>query len=185
MMSRCVVLMAMAGLLAAAVSSCAGPECSINEDHCVGNVQWSCQVGETAGGYHWESKDCGDAAQCLNGTCFAKPLVLCTAAEEGYSKCLAGRYTGRCTEDGAYAWDMTSDCTAKSGQACVSGKDLAGAPDGPSLAMCAYTDSTCPPGTSQPTCHNDILTDCNVLGYQAMVKDCAAERKVCRNGACQ
>jgi hypothetical protein len=172
-----------AALLAVALPSCSGDgDCSAADDRCDGNVAQACTG--TGSAASWETRDCGETATCLKGMCYPKPFKTCTAAEEGTGLCdVSGRYPGRCTEDGAYLWDLATDCRARSDQECRVGLNPEDE-QGPRLALCVYPLNTCPPGSSHPLCHDDVLTDCAPIGYEALVQDCAADGKVCRNGAC-
>ena len=170
-------------LLALPFSACAGAECSSGSGHCDGNVAWACNGGGDKGPLKWETTTCGAGTTCENGVCFADPPVACKADRVGTWGCdPSNTYPGQCLAAGYWAWALDRKCATSSGFTCQSGKVVQ---DGTEVWMAACVlNSTCPPTSSTPLCHNDIVTACTPLGMEGWVRDCAAEGKVCGNGTC-
>jgi hypothetical protein len=171
-------------LAALSFGACAGADCSKGKDYCEGNVAWACVGGGDQGALKWQTSTCGEDAECKNGVCFSKPVLACPPERIGTWGChLQSTYPGLCTEAGYWAWDLDRNCDLPDFQcnAHVVKQDGVDA----WMADCVMM-SICSLGASAPapSCHNDVLTVCTALNYQTLVKDCAAEGKVCLQGEC-
>ena len=163
--------------------ACQDAECSSGDDHCDGSVAWACNGGGDKGALKWETRTCEEGTTCKGGVCFSPPLVACLPEQEGQWGCNPARtYPGQCTAACYWAWDLGQYCEPPDTRCELGWIDDNGTQV--SAAMCVMPLSTCPPQSSTRVCHNDIVTACTPLGFQGKVQDCAAEGKVCRNGAC-
>ena len=100
-----------------------GSRCfSSSTDHCEDNVAWVCNGGGDKGALRWETYDCGTDLVCVEGSCLYEPLVTCAAAQVDTYTCDAtGRFVGRCTAIGYWAWDKDNPCDATPDQVCRDG----------------------------------------------------------------
>ncbi len=164
-------------------AGCGGAECSPDENRCEGSVAWACE-GE-GDGRHWETRTCGDGTRCGNGYCFEDPLVPCheTVAPGDRGCSPDGTRPGTCSEAGYWAWDEGVSCQKADEEVCKMYRSTSD--PGLTWARCVLDPpSGCTFGTSPAVCHNDIVVTCSEVFYYAKDRDCAAEGKACRSGAC-